>query len=101
MPRTPNSSVQTLTLFEILLASRNSWRHGYDLARESELQSGTLYPLLMRLSDQGILESRWETDGDSKRPRHVYRLTAKGAVTVKEQLRGAALPAATLRRSRA
>jgi PadR family transcriptional regulator, regulatory protein PadR len=101
MPRIPNTSPQTLTLFEILLASRNSWRHGYDLAKDAELKSGTLYPLLMRLSDQGILESRWETDGDSKRPRHVYRLTAKGAATAKEQLRGAAAPAPSLRRSRA
>jgi len=87
MPRSPNTSPQTLLLFEALLSARSAWRHGYDLARETELQSGTLYPLLMRLADQGLLESRWETDGDNRRPRHVYRLTAKGATYAKEQIR--------------
>ncbi|MES1196182.1 MAG: PadR family transcriptional regulator [Steroidobacter sp.] len=83
MPRIPNTSPQTLRLLDVLLASRHSWRHGYDLARETELKSGTLYPLLMRLADQGFLESRWETDGDNRRPRHVYRLTAIGATYAK------------------
>jgi len=101
MPRQPNSSPQTLALFEVLLASRSSWRHGYDLAQEAELQSGTLYPLLMRLADQGLLESRWETDGDNRRPRHMYRLTAKGAAYVKEQIRGIANRARRLRRASA
>ena len=87
MPRIPNTSPQTLSLLSSLLASRNSWRHGYDLAQECELKSGTLYPLLMRLADQGFLESRWETDRETHRPRHVYRLTAKGATHAKAQIR--------------
>lgn len=87
MPRTPNTSPQTLAILDLLLASGKDWRHGYDLARESELKSGTLYPLLMRLSDQGLLESRWETGEPGSRPRHMYRLTAQGALAAKELLR--------------
>jgi DNA-binding PadR family transcriptional regulator len=83
MTRIPNTSPQTLQLLDVLLASRRSWRHGYDLAQETELKSGTLYPLLMRLADQGYLESRWETNGDNRRPRHVYQLTAIGATYAK------------------
>jgi DNA-binding PadR family transcriptional regulator len=48
----PNTSSQTLRLLDALLQSRSRWRHGYDLAQETELKSGTLYPLLMRLADQ-------------------------------------------------
>jgi PadR family transcriptional regulator PadR len=62
------------------------WRHGYDLSKETGLRSGTLYPLLMRLSEQGLLESRWQ---DAERPglppRHVYRLTARGLALAHEQ----------------
>jgi PadR family transcriptional regulator, regulatory protein PadR len=89
VPRAPNTSPQTLALFELLLASGKKWRHGYDLAREAKLKSGTLYPLLMRLADQGVLESRWETDDTTYRPRHVYRLTAQGAKVAKALLRNA------------
>ncbi len=85
MPRVPNTSRQTLALLSALLASRQRWRHGYDLAQETELQSGTLYPLLMRLADQRLLESRWETDGDNRRPRHVYKLTSNGVAYAKNQ----------------
>jgi DNA-binding PadR family transcriptional regulator len=74
-------------VLELLLASGRTWRHGYDVARECDLKSGTLYPLLARLSDQGLLESRWET-AQGGRPRHLYRLTAQGATTAKELLRG-------------
>jgi PadR family transcriptional regulator PadR len=100
MPRVPNTSLQTLTLLATLLTSRTKWRHGYDLAQETELKSGTLYPLLMRLSDQGLLESRWETDGDNRRPRHVYRLNAKGAAYAKAQLQEHA-PRHLVRRAKA
>ena len=86
MPRKPNSSRQTRALLAALLDRSQTWRHGYDLSRETGLKSGTLYPLLMRLSEQGLLESRWQ---DAERPglppRHVYRLTARGLALACEQ----------------
>ncbi len=39
--------------------SPRRWRYGYDLSKETGLKSGTLYPLLIRLSDQGLLEAEW------------------------------------------
>jgi PadR family transcriptional regulator len=89
MARTPNSSQQTLTVLGALIARPAQWRHGYDLAGETGLKSGTLYPLLMRLADQGLLESRWEMD-EGSRPRHVYRLTREGAAFAREQIRARA-----------
>ena len=75
-----NSSPQTRAVLEDLLASPGGWRYGYDIALRTGLASGTLYPILGRLSDGGLLETRWEDDPPEGRPRrHLYRLTAAGA----------------------
>src|SRR5258707_5634599 len=79
MPRKPNGSRQTRALLAALLDRSRIWRHGYDLSKETGLRSGTLYPLLMRLSEQGLLESRCqEAERPGLPPRHVYRLTGRG-----------------------
>jgi len=86
MPRKSNNSRQTRALLAALLERSQMWRHGYDLSKETGLKSGTLYPLLMRLSEQGLLESRWqEPERSGLPPRHVYRLTAAGLALAREQ----------------
>ncbi len=75
----PNQSPQTRALLLALLEKPLAWRHGYELSKATKLQSGTLYPLLIRLSEQGFLESKWEEPAQpGKPPRHAYRLTASG-----------------------
>ena len=79
MARPAHSSRQAVALLSALLAHPTNWRHGYDLCRETGLKSGTLYPLLMRLEDDGLLESEWHQPVPPARaPRHAYRLTSKG-----------------------
>ena len=94
MPRKPNNSRQTKALLAAFLEQTRIWRHGYDLSKETGLKSGTLYPVLMRLSEQGLLESRWQ---DPERPglppRHVYRLTSVGLAFAREQARADAASA--------
>ena len=56
--------------------------YGYELqqhlaARGMEIEQGTLYPLLRRLAEQGLLAEEWNTEGS--RPRKYYRLTAAGS----------------------
>jgi DNA-binding PadR family transcriptional regulator len=85
MPRPPNASRQTYVLLAALLEQPRSWRHGYEIAKQTGLKSGTLYPLLMRLSEQGLLQSRWtESDQAGKPPRHLYRPTAAGLSLARE-----------------
>lgn len=68
-----------LLLLEVLSTRPQQWRHGYDLMKETGLLSGTLYPLLMRMTDQGLVEAEWREPEQLGRPaRHVYRLTAAG-----------------------
>ena len=67
---------QALSVLAVLCAEPLMWRHGYDIARETGLKSGTLYPILIRLADRGLLEACWEDEQPAGRPRrHLYRLT--------------------------
>jgi len=79
MRRQRGLSPQAARLLLELAATPRMWRHGYDLAKETGLRSGTLYPLLMRLSDQDLLDAEWREPDRTGRPaRHVYRLTPYG-----------------------
>ncbi|GIF59679.1 hypothetical protein Air01nite_57740 [Asanoa iriomotensis] len=56
------------------------WSHGYDLCRALDLKAGTVYPILIRLTERGQVETTWETDPPRGRPaRHLYRLSTAGA----------------------
>jgi DNA-binding PadR family transcriptional regulator len=73
-----------------------TWRHGYLLARETGLRSGTLYPILIRLADRGLVEACWQDEPEPGRPRrHLYRLTAAGLASATAAPARAARPAAT------
>jgi PadR family transcriptional regulator PadR len=79
MTRPVNASRQTRKLLAALATKPRAWRHGYELSKESGLTSGTLYPSLMRLCDQGFLEAKWgESEDTGRPPRHLYRLTSQG-----------------------
>jgi DNA-binding PadR family transcriptional regulator len=79
MARKPNSSAQARALFAAMLRQPRAWQYGYELSKQTNLKSGTLYPLLIRLSDQGLLESQWrEPERLGKPPRHAYKLTPSG-----------------------
>ena len=80
MGRNRRPSKQMLLLLEALSAHTQQWRHGYDLMKETGLLSGTLYPLLIRMTDQGLVEAEWREPEHPGRPaRHAYRLTNAGA----------------------
>jgi PadR family transcriptional regulator PadR len=61
------------------------WHYGYELSKQTGLKSGTLYPLLIRLHDQGLLEAQWlEPERPGKPPRHAYKLTPDGLAFTRE-----------------
>jgi DNA-binding PadR family transcriptional regulator len=68
-----------------LAARPADWRYGYELGQEVGLAAGSLYPILIRLCDRGLLEATWEADPPAGRPpRHLYRLTGAGATLAEE-----------------
>jgi PadR family transcriptional regulator PadR len=86
MPRDRRLSSQTLAVLSALATAPDTWRYGYELGAEVGLASGSLYPILMRLSDRGLLESTWEEQPPRGRPpRHLYRLTAAGVAVASER----------------
>jgi DNA-binding PadR family transcriptional regulator len=78
MQRKRPPSAQATSVLRALAADPGRWRYGYDLATEVQLKSGSLYPILVRLADRGLLETSWAPGRGSRPPRHLYRLTASG-----------------------
>ncbi len=71
--------MQTLSVLTVLCEQPSEWRHGYELAKRTGLKSGTLYPMLVRLAERGLMEARWQEEQPAGRPRrHLYRLTPDG-----------------------
>lgn len=68
----------------VLSALRDEPKHGYQLAVDVEARSnglfrfrhGTLYPILYRLENEGLIRGSWSKDGG--RRKKVYALTAQG-----------------------
>lgn len=79
-------SPQTIRVLGEFLQCAKDWKYGYDISRSTGLKSGTLYPILMRLAEHVLLETRWEDPEPGKPPRHMYRLTANGLQYAREQI---------------
>ncbi len=67
-------------------------RHGYDIGKLIERLSGgmlrfhiaSLYPLLYRLENRGLIHGRW-VEKPNQRRRRYYRLTTQGQRTLARQ----------------
>jgi PadR family transcriptional regulator PadR len=57
MSRQRRLSPQTVELILALAGQPTVWRYGYDLGAEVGLKSGSLYPILTRLADRGLLDA--------------------------------------------
>jgi PadR family transcriptional regulator, regulatory protein PadR len=79
MTRFRRPSAQTTAVVLALADEPTAWRYGYQLCQQLDIKPGSLYPILMRLTDRGLLEATWDTDVPAGRPpRHLYRLTGSG-----------------------
>src|SRR5215469_7004621 len=101
MTRRAEFSAQTLSVLAALCAEPREWRHGYGIARETGLKSDSLYPILIRLADRGLVEARWEEGEPAGRPRrHLYRLTSEGLAIATTALSAAQARSAASARQR-
>jgi PadR family transcriptional regulator, regulatory protein PadR len=78
-------SPQTIQVLAEFLQRPKDWKYGYDISLITGLKSGTLYPMLMRLAERGLLETQWQDAEPGKPPRHMYRLTADGVHCARER----------------
>lgn len=65
--------------------------YGYELVSELNqrgeslnVKEGTLYPILYRLEDDGLMETRWEETVSRGKPKKYYSVTEKGKQTMME-----------------
>jgi PadR family transcriptional regulator, regulatory protein PadR len=100
MKRNRQPSEQTTAVLLALAQDPTNWYYGYVLCQETGLQAGSMYPILMRLADRGLLETTWERDMPVGRPpRHLYRLTTAG-LELATELAATKARAAKARRAR-
>lgn len=93
----PKADVQQGTLALMVLKTLDVLGplHGYGVARRIEqisgnrlaLNQGTLYPLLLRLEQEGAIASEWGPSENNRRARF-YRITRAGRKQLQAELRG-------------
>jgi DNA-binding PadR family transcriptional regulator len=76
---------QTALVLEALAAGRN---HGWDVMDATDLPSGTVYPILRRIEEEGLVRARWEHESEARREqrptRRYYELTPAGVTRLDE-----------------
>jgi PadR family transcriptional regulator, regulatory protein PadR len=75
-------TLNLLKVFRVLLEDPTASYYGTQIGKAARLSGGSLYPLLLRLEQAGVLASGWEDIDPSKagRPRRrLYWLTSEGA----------------------
>ncbi len=80
----------TFATLSVLKAIANGYRYGFDIMDATALPSGTVYPILGRLDESGLVRSRWEDQqiahGRKRPPRRYYEVTAPGKKTLEREL---------------
>jgi transcriptional regulator len=93
-------ALMTLKTLDVLGPS-----HGYGIARRIEqisgdlltVNQGTLYPVLLRLEQEGSIASEWGTSENNRRARF-YRLTRQGRKQLEKEARNWEQTAAIIER---
>jgi DNA-binding PadR family transcriptional regulator len=83
----PVRSLSSATALVLDALARGN-RHGFDILDATGLASGTVYPILRRLEQDGLATSRWESarvaQQEQRPPRRYYVLTRDGQTLVEE-----------------
>jgi PadR family transcriptional regulator, regulatory protein PadR len=83
------TTLQTVAVLRVLLDDPLAERYGLEMSKAAGLPSGSLYPILARLEQDGWITSNWEELDEHKagrRRRRYYRLTPDGAVLAEQAL---------------
>lgn len=79
MERSRKPSRQALTVLDAMAQRPTAWCYGLEIAGVTGLKSGSLYPILIRCAERGLLESKWlDASEPGRPPRHAYRILPAG-----------------------
>lgn len=83
-------SASTLSVLAVFLEEPATPRYGLELGKLASVGSGTLYPILERLEDDGHIAGDWEDISEAvegRRRRRYYTLTPNGRIWAEQELR--------------
>ena len=101
MQRNRRPSQQTIRVLAALSERPLDWLYGLEIADRTGLKSGSLYPILIRCAERGLLESQWLDPAEPGRPpRHAYRILPAGRAALDEERRSPRASSNPIRSSR-
>jgi DNA-binding PadR family transcriptional regulator len=72
----------------ILQTVDNGCSYGFDIMDETGLPSGTVYPALRRMENEGLVASQWEAEkkalAEQRPARKYYRITRAGTQVLEQ-----------------
>jgi PadR family transcriptional regulator PadR len=80
-------TMATQRVLHAMLTSAHSEHYGLELMRATGLKSGTLYPILSRLEESGLVEGHWEevdASAEGRPRRRLYKLTPDGVLRARQ-----------------
>ena len=81
----------SITTLSVLQAVRDGIAYGFDILDATGLESGTVYPILSRLENDGLLTSTWEKEArahkDGRPARRYYSITPAGKAALETATR--------------
>ena len=88
----------------VLHALAQEFRHGFDVLDVTGLPSGTVYPILRRLEEEGLVSGDWEDVAiareEQRPPRRYYELTPAGQRVLSTALTRYTVPRSIAARAR-
>lgn len=95
----------TITTVSVLGAIASGVRYGFDVLDATGLESGTVYPILSRLEEDGFVRSTWEAEStahaDGRPARRYYAITKAGKAALDRATEHYAMLVPGLRRAKA
>lgn len=89
-------NLNALKVLSVLYDNDRTDHYGLSISKETKLGNGTLYPILDKLQDHGLISSEWETPDSGRRPRLFYKITGEGCKAYENEIRRFAPHAAKL-----
>lgn len=74
-------TMNDMKVMAVLYHDRSGEQYGLSLSKATKIGNGTLYPILDKLEDMGLIGATWEEidpRAAGRRPRRFYRLTGLG-----------------------
>lgn len=90
MPPRPQVNTTALQVMAVLYHDLDGHHYALSLSQATRIGNGTLFPILDKLEDLGLIAAEWEAANPrGRRPRRFYTLTPEGIThfeTVRAQL---------------